>query len=208
MSFHRLIFYSAVIGGWAALIGWLIGELVFLRRGGANEVGFAATILTSAFVGAVIAGGLNLLAGAANGQWKRQLPRALAGAGGGLIAGALGGLVGEAIYHLYAASITRALGWMVMGTAIGSVEGIYDRSPKKLRNGLIGGAVGGFLGGLLFDPIRSLVASNLPASVTVNMSIRATTFVILGLFVGLFIGLAQVILKEAWLTVMAGFRPG
>ena len=40
------------------------------------------------------------------------------------------------------------------------------------------------------------------------MSSRAFAFVLLGLCVGLFIGLAQVILKEAWLTVEQGFRPG
>ena len=40
------------------------------------------------------------------------------------------------------------------------------------------------------------------------MSSRAVSFVLLGLFIGLAIGLAQVILKEAWLTVENGFRPG
>jgi hypothetical protein len=143
---------------------------------------------------------LNMLAGAANGQWKQQLPRALLGAGGGFVGGALGGLFGALIYQLYPASITRALGWTVMGLAIGAVEGIYDRSTKKIRNGVIGGSVGGFLGGLLFDPVHAWIGS--------DMSSRATAFVILGVFIGLFIGLAQVILKEAWLTVLSGFRPG
>src|SRR5439155_25558325 len=36
----------------------------------------------------------------------------------------------------------------------------------------------------------------------------ATGFVALGLCIGLLIGLAQVILKEAWLKVEEGFRPG
>src|SRR5436309_14819206 len=40
------------------------------------------------------------------------------------------------------------------------------------------------------------------------MSSRAFAFVLLGLFIGFFIGLVQVILKEAWITVEAGFRPG
>ncbi len=37
---------------------------------------------------------------------------------------------------------------------------------------------------------------------------RATGFVILGLSIGALIGLTQVVLKEAWLTVVDGFRPG
>jgi hypothetical protein len=36
----------------------------------------------------------------------------------------------------------------------------------------------------------------------------ASGFVVLGLCIGLMIGLAQVILKEAWIRVEAGFRPG
>jgi hypothetical protein len=198
MSFYRLIFYSAVIGGWAAFAGWLISELVLLRR--AHEFGLVPLFLTAAVVGALVAGALNILAGAANGQWKQQLPRALLGAGGGFVGGALGGLFGALIYQLYAAAFTRALGWTVMGLAIGCVEGIYDRSAKKIRNGLIGGSIGGFAGGLLFDPVHAWIGS--------DMSSRATAFVILGMFIGLFIGLAQVILKDAWLTVLAGFRPG
>jgi hypothetical protein len=52
---------------------------------------------------------------------------------------------------------------------------------------------------VFFEPVR-LVAS--------DMSSRAVSFVLLGLCIGLAIGLAQVILKEAWLTVEAGFRSG
>jgi hypothetical protein len=69
-----------------------------------------------------------------------------------------------------------------------------------MRNGLIGGVIGGFLGGFLFTPIEWVIGS--------PVSSRAAAFVLLGLSIGLFIGLAQVILKEAWLTVEAGFRPG
>ena len=85
----------------------------------------------------------------------------------------------------------------MVGLAIGAVEGIYDRSAKKLRNGLIGGGVGGFLGGILFNLLGAT-----------SMAERAAGFVILGVCIGCFVGLAQVILKEAWLTVESGFRPG
>jgi hypothetical protein len=86
-----------------------------------------------------------------------------------------------------------------MGTGIGVTEGLYERSRRKARNGLIGGTIGGLVGGLLFDWI-ALARS--------EMSGRATAFVILGLSVGALIGLAHVVLKEAWLTVLDGYRPG
>src|SRR5439155_25596280 len=57
-----------------------------------------------------------------------------------------------------------------------------------------------FLAGVFFVPVNFIIGS--------PMSSRAFAFVLLGLFIGLFIGLAQVILKEAWLTVEGGFRPG
>ena len=37
---------------------------------------------------------------------------------------------------------------------------------------------------------------------------RATAFVILGMCIGILIGLVKVVLKEAWLTVLDGYRPG
>jgi hypothetical protein len=198
MSFRRLIFYGAIVGGWAAFVGWLISEVFLLRR--TTRVDLLPLMVTAGLVGGVIAGGLGILAGAANGQWKQNLYRLWLGLGGGFIGGALGGGIGGFIYSHYPIVIFRVFGWTLMGLAIGSVEGIYDLNFRKFRNGLIGGGIGGFLGGLLFDPISALIGG--------NMSSRATAFVILGMFIGLFIGLAQIILMEAWLTVVAGFRTG
>jgi hypothetical protein len=96
----------------------------------------------------------------------------------------------------------RSLGWAIMGVGIGVVDGLSDRSRTKLRNGLIGGGLGGLIGGMLFDPIRQVIQSGS------GMSSRATAFVILGLCIGALIGLVQVILKEAWLTVLDGYRAG
>jgi FHA domain-containing protein len=198
MSFHRLIYYSAFVGGWGAFVGWLISELLLLHR--ATDISTLSLMLTVGFVGAAVAGGLGILAGAANGQWKENLYRLWLGLGGGFIGGALGGGLGSVIYNLYPVMFSRVVGWTLMGLAIGSVEGVYDLSVRKIRNGLVGGGIGGFLGGLLFTPIHALFGG--------NMSSRATAFVILGMFIGLFIGLAQIILMEAWLTVVAGFRTG
>jgi hypothetical protein len=55
---------------------------------------------------------------------------------------------------------------------------------------------------MFFDPIQRLIAS------TSGMPSRAVAFVVLGLCIGAFIGLAQVVLKDAWLTVLDGWRAG
>ncbi|MBM4071994.1 MAG: FHA domain-containing protein [Planctomycetes bacterium] len=198
MSFHRFVFYCAFIGGWSAFAGWLLSEALFMRR--SADISALTIILTSALVGGSICGGLNLLAGAAHGTLRDNLPRLWIGLGGGAVGGALGGLIGNLLFSIHPSPVLQALGWMFMGLGIGVVEGVYDRSWKKIRNGLIGGGAGGLLGGLLLAPIAALIGG--------VMASRATSFVILGLCIGLLVGLAQVILKEAWLTVVEGFRPG
>lgn len=203
MSLMRLVFYSAMIGGWAAFLGWFLCEIIFLHRTG--DVGWLGILFTAGLVGGGIAGGLMLLGAVANGTLRGHLHRLWPGLAGGFLAGALGGTIGNAFVVIMPAiaflqMIALSVGWCIMGLCIGLVEGIWDRSSKKLVNGLIGGSIGGFLGGLLFLPIVRAIGT--------DMSGRAVSFVILGMSIGLFIGLAQVILKEAWLTVEDGFRPG
>ncbi|HID76195.1 MAG TPA: FHA domain-containing protein, partial [Planctomycetaceae bacterium] len=195
MSLNRFIYYSAVVGGWAAYVAWIAAELFVLGR---HRLGGAAkTILTAALVGAAVGAGLQLVSGMTNRRWRRQLKRASSGLIGGGLGGTLGGLLGSILYSTL--GLPRAIGWLIMGLAIGASDGICERSPRKLRNGLIGGAAGGLVGGLLFDPIAS-AGSDLPS--------RVTAFVILGVSIGAMIGLAQVVFKEAWLTVLDGYRPG
>jgi hypothetical protein len=194
-----LIFYSAMIGGWAAFFGWMISEILLIQRSVHDGFwGFLVIVLTGALVGGCIAGGLTLLGGVASGSFSGQWLRFLPGFAGGAIGGALGSMLGNAIYSVLENPVVQLFGWTLMGLAIGAVEGIYDKSSKKLRNGLIGGGVGGILGGIIFILLGA----------GRTMGDRATGFVILGMCIGCFIGLAQVILKEAWLTVENGFRPG
>jgi hypothetical protein len=198
MSLNRLIYYSAIIGGWAALVACLISEFVVKRPGWLGGGGLEEAV-AAALVGAAVGAGLNLVAGAANTQWRQQLKRL----GPGLLLGGVGGAVGSLIgLFLYRNGLPRAIGWCVMGMGIGAVDGLSDWSWKKLRNGLIGGALGGLLGGFLFDPIKDLAASR------TGLASRAIAFTLLGACIGALIGLVQVALKEAWLTVLDGYRPG
>jgi hypothetical protein len=211
MSFTRFVYYSAVTGGWAAFFAWLLLErlIVHLRTLGETAAQMRAwnvvsATVTATVVGAAIAVGLNLVAGMTNAQWKRQLRNAVPGLIGGGLGGTIGGLLGG-LLHTYL-KFPQFLGWTIMGLAIGSAQGMYEGSSRKTRNGLIGGVLGGLLGGLLFGLIARPGAQI--SGRTFDMSSRAVGFVVLGLSVGAMIGLAQVVLKEAWLTVVDGFRPG
>lgn len=197
MSLARLVYYSALLGGWAALAGWMLAELLFFRAG--NSVGRMSVAGVGAIVGGAIGAGLAVVASIANGRWQDFARRGLPGLLGGGLGGAIGSLLGDV---LYSHGLPRALGWMIMGLAIGLSEGLYERSASKLRNGLVGGALGGLLGGFLFDPIQRWIEHGS------GMSSRATAFVILGIAIGAMIGLVQVVLKQAWLTVLDGYRAG
>jgi hypothetical protein len=79
---------------------------------------------------------------------------------------------------------------------------------RKLVNGVVGGTLGGLLGSALFLVLQLVWGKVFRDRVEDFWSPSATGFVALGLCIGLLIGLAQVILKEAWVKVEAGFRPG
>jgi hypothetical protein len=196
MSLGRFVYYSAVIGGWAAFLAWLLAEALVLHGG--SDFPTLVVVGVAALVGATIAAGLNLVSGMTNAQWRRQLARLPSGLLGGGIGGAVGGLLGNLATLATESSLGQVLGWMLMGLAIGLAGGIEEKSRRKCRNGALGGALGGLLGGLLFQTVAA----------GSSMAARATAFVILGAAIGALVGLAQLVLKEAWLTVVDGFRPG
>ena len=105
-----------------------------------SSAGVLKVTIVGGFVGSAVGAGLNVVAGMANGQWFQLAKRTLPGFLAGGIGGALGGLMGDLLYSSVGAP--RAFGWMIMGLGIGVVEGLYERAPSKVRNGLIGGGLG------------------------------------------------------------------
>lgn len=207
MSFMRLIYWTSLIGGWSAFVAWLITELVFGRwidpSASSALISAILVILMTALVASAIAGGISLVS-ISNPSFLNIAKRVVPGLVGGLVAGLIGAFFGEILFScvgtiFFLGLLTRIVGLTLVGVGIGVIEGLLDRSWKKIRNGLIGGLIGGFLGGVFFIPIALVIGS---------VSGRAFAFVLLGLFIGLFVGLVQVVLKEAWLTVEGGFRPG
>jgi hypothetical protein len=198
----RLVYWSSLIGGWSAFVGWLLAELVFGRW----VDNFMLAVLMVVLVASALGAGLSQVNGLITGQWRNQLHSLWPGLLGGFVGGLLGGLLANWLYFLVGQRIAvlgflgRVFGWTLLGLAIGICEGVIERHWGKFRNGLIGGSLGGFLGGLCFNPVNWLIGS--------PVSSRAFAFVLLGLCIGFFLSLVQVLLKEAWLTVEEGFRPG
>ena len=198
MSLSRTVYYCSVVCGWMALLGWLFCEMIVMRARGPSG-GHAEALVVGAVVGAMIGAGFNLAAGWTNPNLAQLSKRAGIGLLAGAVGGGLGAVIGNVMYDL---NLPRAFGFMVLGIGVGIADGIYERSVKKIRNGAIGGAIGGVVGGLLFAPLAGIFQS---AS---GMSSRATAFVLLGLCVGGLIGACHLILREAWITVLDGYRTG
>jgi hypothetical protein len=212
MSFKLFIYYCAICGGWAAFLTWAVVQAAGVL---AVENVYLEAALIAALLGLLVAGAVGGVDALQNAVGVPRVVRVLVCLGVGLLGGLLGGLVGEALHQQ--AAVLRVVGWMVVGAAIGVALGVFDllravragedarAGLRKARNGLLGGLLGGFVGGLLFGGLLYL---NESGAVRLPRSSLAVGLVVLGLCIGLFIGLAQVILKEAWLRVEAGFRAG
>jgi hypothetical protein len=139
----------------------------------------------------------------------------------GAVGGLVGGFLGQLFFGWLGWEFLRVLGWVLTGVLVGVAPSAFDflvvvlrneerhGARRKLRNGLIGGLVGGIVGGIGLLLLRGAWGGVFAGSdVDELWSPSATGFAVLGACIGLSVGLAQVILKEAWVRVEAGFRPG
>ena len=220
MSFRLFVYYCAAWGAAAALFGWILGQ--FLAADSASPL--LREALKGMALGLFLAVGLGLVDALGAGSQRdtttlgvRLTLALLVGTAGGL----LGGFLGQAFYQLLGGKVLRIFGWTLMGLLIGAAPCLFDflgavlrnedrqGARRKLRNGLIGGAVGGVIGGSLTLMLRGLLEGVFKDSEADSLwSPGVTGFVALGACIGLAVSLAQVILREAWLRVEAGFRPG
>jgi hypothetical protein len=217
MSFRLFIHYCAVCGGCAAFLGWVLGRLLTAQ----HHVTRAA--LQGLFLGLTVALTLSLVDALWNVGPRRfgeVVGRALFAGVVGCVGGFVGGLLGQVLYAGTQLALCLIFGWMITGLLIGASLGAYDVLARllrdedlrdvwrKIRNGVLGGSLGGLLGGILYLVLQlgwGLILGDRSGD---YWSPSATGFVALGVCIGLLIGLAQVILKEAWLRVEAGFRSG
>ena len=101
--------------------------------------------------------------------------------------------------------ISRGLGWMFLGVAVGVSEGVAARSLGKLSYGTIGGAIGGLLGGSLYGVVKSLERAGEGGSHVLG---GALGLVILGASIGALSALVQGVLQPASLRVLRGWQEG
>jgi len=221
MSFRLFIYYCALCGGGGAFLGWMLGRPVSLS---------GSVVLSQGIKGMLLGFAVTLALGLVDALWVFSLKRFVAiglrvatAVVVGTMGGLLGGLVGQALYGWTDWGLFRVFGWTITGFLIGVSLGVFDllsslasgQDPgaalRKIVKGVLGGTVGGILGGILSLVLYSGFTRLLRADPETGerlWSPIAWGFVALGACIGLLIGLAQVILKEAWIRVEQGFRPG
>ncbi len=222
MTFRAVVWNSALCGGWFALLGWVLGRVLWPML--EIDHPLLQTGFNGACLGLCVALGLSFV----DIQWNRarrvslgSLARlntaALVGAAGGF----LGGLGGQALSEQFAEPVYLVPGWaftgMLVGFAVGAFDLLRSRSHKdragtarrKVFRGVFGGLLGGVLGGFAALSVRDTwtpLFENRPPGLL--WSPGGTGFVVLGSCIGYVIGLMQVIMKDAWVQVESGFRAG
>jgi hypothetical protein len=222
MSFRLFVYYCAVCGGWAGLLGWAVG----LAFGFVLHKLHVESTMVDALVRATCVGmSVALSLGAIDGLWNtggKQLGavalRAAVGGLAGWIATIPGAFVGQLLVDATGVDALAAFGWTMTGLLIGATVGLYDTAMRmaageglsgairKVLNGTIGGFAGGLIGGIIYVAVNFILGLMIDKENSVSGSLIG--FVVLGVCIGLAVGLAQVILKEAWVKVESGFRSG
>jgi hypothetical protein len=218
MSLRWFVYHCGLFGAWAALLGWVLGRLLVGEHADLAQAGFKGLYL--GLTVALALGLVDALWSLPPGRLGEVALRAAAAVLVGCAGGAAGGLLGQALYGRSEWSLFLVLGWTVTGLLVGLSIGTFEAAVllggtqgagafRKLRNGALGGTAGGLLGGALYlalQGLRPVLFADKPKDVLWSPS--ALGFVVLGLCIGLLIGLAQVVFREAWLKVEAGFRAG
>jgi hypothetical protein len=224
------MYYCALCGGGGAFVGWMVGRFLTWVIVDGHEAMDAAVrealeaSLKGMALGMVVALALSLV----DALWVFSLRQFVAIAGRVLTAvvvggmsGLFGGLVSDLLYFFTSWEFFKVVGYAITGLLIGVSLGMFDLlisvmkgqdsrgAQRKLINGVVGGGLGGIIGGIL-AVLLQIVWTQLFASKPPKFlwSPSAWGFVVLGACIGLLISLAQVIMKEAWLRVEAGFRKG
>jgi hypothetical protein len=218
MSFRLFIYYGAAWGGASGYLTWALGRLV--EDAGA----VVAAGVRGLSLGLLIALCLGMIDSRFAGSQRdaasvgiRLFLSMLIGAVGGLA----GGFLGYMLFDLSSMYWTTLFGWILAGLWIGVASASFDflaavlrnedrrGARRKLRNGLLGGGIGGLLGGVASVLLPDAWADVFPDSAGGELwTPSASAFVALGLCIGLSVALTQVILREAWVRVDAGDRPG
>jgi len=220
MALLGRIYFNAVFGGLGGLLGWML----FGIFGDKNSASAAQQMIGGALIGGFIGYLVVGVDAIRDGSLLRFCRLASYGVVLGAVGGELGMRIGEEVnYYLVqgllnwregAAGalrvvgevVSRGLGWMFLGLAVGLSEGIAARSLGKLTYGTMGGAIGGFIGGALFGLIKVLEKGSEVTSIHVWGG--AIGLVILGACIGAFSALVQGVFQPASVKVIRGWQEG
>ena len=189
---------AAAAGALGGLLSFPVGEIV----GDFTDMGEAQTtnLLPLLFHSGLWAGAIGLVIGAAiliydnaaslRGQWHRDLGRAIPVF---WLLSFLGGATGQMAYTLVQNSLTRGVGWALMGAGVGLGIGVLRRDWRQAARGALGGFIGGFLGGFVFDAL-TLISSAGGGALS-----RLVGQILVGALIALLMRVVQDALKSAWL---------
>ena len=191
--------WAALAGAGGGLLSLPVGEIVSSLTD--TNGGAPATDLVGLIVGSALwSGAIGLTIGAAiliydnlrslRGQWHRDLLLALPLF---FALSFVGGVAGQTSYLFVQNSITRGIGWALMGAAIGVGLGFVRRDMLQSARGAMGGALGGFIGGFVFDGLASLSSGGDGAFS------RFVGQIIMGALIALLMRVVQDAMKDAWL---------
>jgi hypothetical protein len=198
---------GGLVGG---ALAWLVGEPLLAILGALAREGvgrqLADATLYGLLLGGLAGGALMAIESVAVRAWVRACHRGAVGAAIGAVGGALGGLFAQAVNSLLVGAwgvsprsvsglLLYAVGWSMMGLAIGLAPAVRTPSSDLARRGILGGAAGGLIGGALFAAVRM----GAPGAAS-----RLVAVLLLGASLGLAIGLVERLLRQAWLKVIAG----
>jgi hypothetical protein len=210
MAFGKTVYHGVLCGAWAAFLAWVITAAAGMTNI-ESDILFATVL--GGTIGLITSVSLGTLDSLFNTSPNQRLPRILTVLLFGFLGGIAGGILCDLVTKL--TPYLRFLGWTILGVAIGATINSYDLilakmsgrpiglAGRKMRYGLVGGALGGSAGGLLFTLLDLTgLRDSMPRFAL------ALSLVVLGSLVGLLVGLAQNILKEGWIRVESGSKPG
>jgi hypothetical protein len=238
MSFRLFVYYCALGGAWAGFVGWFIGAVLALATPSGQDYfpTVMRDCIKGVALALAVAFGLSFLDATFNVTLRKigiVLLRVVAAVIIGVLGGLFGSFIGGSLYYVVQlpdmpstvktilGAIAFIFGWMIVGfliglsicffeMAVGLVTGSnFGGAFKKFIKCVAGGAIGGVLGGIIAFTILWL-AGLLFKDKDPNSLWTPTAFgfIAIGACIGLLVGLAQILLKEAWIRVEAGFRPG
>jgi hypothetical protein len=218
MALLSRIYFNAVFGALGGLLGWLLFSL-FGNKTSSEGALTLQLLQDGALVGAGIGYFVVSVEAVRDRSWIRFVRLASYGVVLGAVGGAVGMLLAERVNYLLVGGIgairgsgvkfagtvlTRGLGFLFLGLAVGLSEGIAARSAGKLSYGAVGGALGGFLGGCLFGLVYLV---NLQQGGGAALG-GAAGFVIMGACIGALSALVQGVFQPASVRVVKGWQEG